>query len=133
MAISTMISAVLLVAVGVMGYVNGTPNPETGKVSPTAMIPAFFGIALGILGLLALKPNLRKHAMHVAAMLALLGIFGGLMPLFRQQSNTGAIDLTKPAAVSGLLMSFVCAGLLSLCIRSFIIARQLRKLTEPSE
>ena len=45
----------------------------TGATHYTALIPAGFGALFLVLGLLALKASLRKHAMHVAAMLGLLG------------------------------------------------------------
>ena len=45
----------------------------------TALIPAFFGIPLIVLGVLARSEKLRMHAMHGAALLGLVG-FG--MPAF---------------------------------------------------
>ena len=42
MAVPTMIAAILLIVVGVTGYLSQDPE----KASPTALIPAFFGIAL---------------------------------------------------------------------------------------
>ncbi len=127
MAVPTMISGVLLVLIGAMSYANGTPNPETGQVSPTALIPAFFGIVLGILGLLAMKDSLRKHAMHLAAMVGLFGVLGGFMPLIRQNSKGLPLDPTAPAALAGLLMSLICAAFVGLCVKSFIDARKARQ------
>jgi FtsH-binding integral membrane protein len=126
----TVICGGLLVAVGVMGYTGQEPNPETGKVSMTALIPAFVGGLLVVLGLLALKDGLRKHAMHFAAMVGLVGAVGGFMPLVRQYSKTGSLDLTKPSAVSGWLMILICAVFVGLCVNSFIQARRARKARE---
>ena len=128
----TMIAAVLLVVIGLVGYVNGTPNVETGKVSPTALIPAFIGVALGLLGLIALAgPGARKHAMHLAAMVGLVGMLGGFMPLTRQKLDE--FDPFKPSAVSGELMILVCAAFVGLCVKSFIDARKARKAaTQPA-
>src|SRR5262249_59369965 len=57
----------LLIALGVWGYT------ATDARSVTALIPAFVGGALAVLGALALVPGLRKHCMHAAAALGLLG------------------------------------------------------------
>jgi len=127
MAVPTLITAVLLVVVGVVGYAGQDPNPETGKVSMTALIPAFVGGVLAICGLLAFKDNLRKHAMHLAAMVGLVGAIGGFMPLQRQLKNTGTIDPLKPSAIAGELMILICLVFVGLCVRSFILARKARK------
>jgi hypothetical protein len=128
----TLIAALLLVVIGWLGYTNGTPDPEKGVVSPTALIPAAVGAVLAVLGLVAMiGPGPRKHAMHVAAMVGLIGALGGFMPLVRQVSKTGEFDPLKPSAVSGELMILVCVGFLALCVNSFIQARVLRKATAP--
>lgn len=126
MAVPTLITAVLLILVGIVGYAGQDPNPETGKVSITAMIPAFVGVLLGICGLLAFNDKIRKHAMHVAAVIGVIGFFGGFMPLQRQYKLTGSIDPTKPSAISGLLMVLICAIFVGLCVNSFIQARKAR-------
>jgi len=127
MAVPTLITAILLIVVGVVGYANGHPNPETGKVSMPALIPAFIGGVLAVCGLLAFKDSLRKHAMHFAAIVGLVGFLGGFMPLQRQWKNTGSLDVTKPSAVSGILMIVICAAFVGMCVNSFIQARKARK------
>ena len=126
MAVPTLITAVLLIVVGVVGYAGQDPNPETGKVSMTALIPAAVGLVLGVCGLLAFNDKFRKHAMHLAAVVGVVGFLGGFMPLQRQYKNTGALDLTKPSAVSGVLMILICAVFVGLCVNSFIQARKAR-------
>jgi hypothetical protein len=127
MAVPTLITAVLLIIVGIVGYAGQDPNPDTGKVSITAMIPAFIGAVIGVCGLLAFNDKIRKHAMHLAAIVGLLGFFGGFMPLQRQYKLTGNIDPTKPSATSGLLMVLICAIFVGMCVNSFIQARKARK------
>ena len=127
MAVPTLITAVLLIVIGVVGYAGQEPNPATGKVSPTALIPAFIGGVLAVCGLLAFSDKARKHAMHFAAVVGLVGFLGGFMPLQRQFKNTGSFDPTKPSAVSGELMILICAVFLGLCVNSFIQARKARK------
>ena len=134
MVLVTFMTATLLVVIGIMGYANGTPNEQTGVVSPTALIPAAVGGVLVLCGALAtLSPGMRKHGMHVASMVGLLGAAGGVMPLWRQYSNTGTFDPMKPSAMSGELMILVCLGFVGLCVNSFIQARVLRTPTPATE
>lgn len=133
MAVPTIVISLLLIGVGVFGYTNQDPNPETGKVSMTALIPAFIGGVLLLCGLLAFIESLRKHVMHLAAMIGLFGFVGGFMPLQRQMKLEGAIDVTKPSAISGLTMSLLCLIFVGLCVKSFIDARKARKAREAAD
>ncbi len=126
MAIPTIVCGLILTAIGSYGYLNATPNAE-GKVSPTALIPAVIGVLILVCGALALKDGLRKHAMHFAAMLGVLGFLGGFAPPIRQLATGKELNLTAPAAVAGLAMSLVCAAFVGLCVRSFIAARKARQ------
>ena len=58
------------------GVLFGTSNPDHRSI--TALIPAFFGIALILLGIVARNEKARKHAMHFAALLGLVGLLGGV-------------------------------------------------------
>lgn len=129
MAIPTIVCGALLVAVGVFGYANATPG-DNGKVSPTALIPAFFGAALIVCGVLAFNANFRKHVMHLAVIIGLVGVIGGFMPLVRQYNKTGSFDPAKPSAVAGELMIAICAIFVFLCVNSFIAVRRARKARE---
>jgi len=122
---------VLLCGLGAIGYLSpatfGEVGPE-GK-SPTALIPAAFGVALLVCGMIvSARPTTRKHVMHVAAAIALLGAIGGITPLVR-----GGLDLNKASVVSGLLMILLCGLFVALCVRSFVRARIARSegLPEP--
>jgi hypothetical protein len=108
----------LLVIIGIAGYLYGI---STGHASLTALIPAVFGIAIGVLGFIGrLKESLRKHLMHVAVIFALLGF---LLPAGRLLSNIGSIGLT-PAVISQVSMALVCLVFVILSVRSFIAARR---------
>lgn len=136
MAVPTLITAILLIVVGVVGYASQDP----GTASPTALIPAAVGLVLAVCGLLAFKDKFRKHAMHLAVVVGLVGFFGGFMPLQRQAkairekadppiSMTDAwsqVDPLKKSAVSGELMSLICAVFVGMCVNSFIQARKAR-------
>ena len=67
MPIVSIVIGALLVGLGAYGYT------ASDTKSITAWIPAFVGGPLILCGLIALKESLLKHAMHVAAMLGLLG------------------------------------------------------------
>jgi hypothetical protein len=123
MAWPTIICGAILVVDGLVGYL----QQETGKESPTALIPAGFGGVFLLCGLLAFKDNLRKHVMHFAAMVGLVGAIGGFMPLFRQYKNhNGSFDPTLASAISGEVMILVCVVFVGLCVKSFIDAKKAR-------
>lgn len=111
---------ILLIILGVLSYI------LTGAASATALIPAFFGIVFIGLGLLTRKKeSMRKHAMHAALLLAILGIggsFGGLLSLI------GAIGGEMPerpsAAIAQAVMALVCIFFLIMGVKSFIDARK---------
>src|SRR5688572_32328469 len=81
MAHTTIVFGLLLTGLGLVGYF------LAGGVSVTALIPAFFGIVLLALGFLARSEPMRKHAMHAAAAVALIGFLGALMSLLDRKST----------------------------------------------
>src|SRR5262249_38994966 len=126
MAPFTIGAGALLIALGAWGYLGA----EEGHRSVTALIPAFFGLALVLLGLLAIKEHLRKHAMPLAAMIGLIGL---AVPLARSASSVPELlregrvirpidgkdrDMTR-AVVSQLVMAGVCLVFVGLCVNSF--------------
>jgi uncharacterized membrane protein (UPF0136 family) len=122
---------VLLIILGLVGYFAPTTLGDVGEkgISPTALIPAGFGAVLLICGLLVeFAPTARKHVMHLAAVVGLLGAIGGVMPLQRNH-----MDMSKSGTVAGLLMVILCALFVILCIRSFVLARVARRQGLPDE
>jgi hypothetical protein len=116
----SIVCGLLLIVVGVAGYVYGMTN---GNASATALIPAFFGIVLAVLGAAAgAKENLRKHLMHAAVA---VGLIGFILPAGRLISRIGDLTLTA-AVVSQILMALVCLIFVILCIKSFADARRNR-------
>lgn len=107
----------ILVLIGIVGYCYGMYG---GNASLTALIPAAFGILLMVLGHLAVaKDNLRKHLMHAAVVVALLGF---ILPAGRLMSKFSSLSLSA-AIVSQAAMAFVCLIFVILAVRSFAAAR----------
>jgi hypothetical protein len=122
--VATIVIGALLVALGLWGRL-GT---EHGAQSVTSLIPAFVGAPLAVLGLLALKESFLKHAMHLAAVIGLLGLLGAAGNLVRELLRGTAI--TSPSALSTLLMTLLCAVFVALCVGSFRAARRRRRARE---
>jgi len=122
----TLVLAVLLVALGLAGYIG------TGSLHPTALIPAWIGLALGLFGFLAISPKegRRKLFMHINVTIALLGFIGSTVEAIRgyvHATSAGIapdqIALASKATLAGLLLIYVI-----LCVRSFIAARRSGKV-----
>jgi hypothetical protein len=109
----------ILIFLGVLGYAYGyffNPPP-----SPTALIPAIFGAILMILGYVSrAKENLRKHLMHVAV---LVGVLGFIIPAWRIISKINEFTLSVPTILI-LLMIVTCLSFVIMCVKSFVNARQ---------
>jgi len=120
MPATAIICGILLVLIGAVGYAHGM---STGHPSPTALIPAIFGLALVILGLVARsKEFVRKHLMHAAVVVALLGFIATAV---RVVPRLG--DATFSAAViAQISMAIVCLLFVVLAVRSFAAARRNR-------
>ena len=115
---AAIVCGALLILIGIIGYTSGVMSD---KASITALIPAFFGIVLNTLGLLAkMKEDLRKHLMHAAILVALVGFIaaaGRLVLRFGELSMT-------PAVISQIAMAIVCLIFVILAIKSFADARR---------
>jgi hypothetical protein len=126
MAKVTLVFAVLLVTLGLAGYLG------TGSQYPTALIPTWIGLALGVFGYLAISPNegRRKLFMHVNVTIGLLGFLGGAgraMVGYLHAHAAGVepnkIALGSQITLAGLMLIYVI-----LCVRSFIAARRSGKV-----
>ena len=111
----------LLSALGILGYAFSESH------SLTALIPLVFGTLLEACGALALRPEFKKHAMHGASVLALLGVVGsaaGFISFLRM--ITGSAVARPLGAQMQAAMFVVCLVFLLLCVRSFREARARR-------
>jgi hypothetical protein len=104
----------------------------TGAKSVTALIPAGFGTLILLCGIIGAKfHNARKHVMHIAALVGLLGTGGGLV---RGLPKLGAV-MSGPAkdniaSIMSIAMGVVCLVFLALCVKSFVDARILKKYSK---
>ena len=119
-----MVFAVLLIALGLAGYIG------TGALHPTALIPTWFGAALGLCGLLAMSPSesRRKLFMHINVTIGLLGFVSAAIVAVVRYAHAKSAG-TAPdqiALASQLTMTILLLAYVILCVRSFIAARRAR-------
>jgi hypothetical protein len=110
----TILFGMLLVAIGVGGYY------VTGAEHHTALIPAVLGVAMFVCGVVAAQGAMRMLAMHVAALIGVIGFVGPLVTILKDAENTAAV-LSK-GFTSALCLMFVL-----MCVNSFLEARRARK------
>lgn len=126
MAKVTLIFALLLVALGLAGYY------YTGAIHPTALIPLWWGLGLGLCGFLAIGPNpgRRKLFMHIAVTIGALGFIGALIVAIQGygSARTHGIEPDYVAMIDKLIMAALLLIYVNLCVRSFIKARRSRQL-----
>ena len=115
----TLSLGILLIILGAASYLG------TGQESVTALIPSFFGILFVLFGWLGKKESLRKHMMHAAAGLALLGIFGTIGAIPGLIEALGGGEIERPLATyARSAMFLMCVGFLIRAVQSFIAARK---------
>ena len=118
---TTIVSGILLILIGIAGYAFSLID---GNTSLTALIPSAFGVVLVILGIAATySEGMRKHLMHAAMVIGLLGF---LIPTFRLISQINDIKISL-AVLSQALMAIVCLFYVILGVQSFVNARRNRE------
>jgi uncharacterized membrane protein HdeD (DUF308 family) len=109
---TTLVFAALLVILGVGAFLSSD--------SRTALLPAYVGLVLAVLAGLALAfEGGRRHLMHVAAVVALLGALAPAATLVIRAAQMSPLALTV-----NIGMLVLCGGVLVLMVRSFIAARR---------
>jgi small-conductance mechanosensitive channel len=112
-----------LIMVGIAGYVWGIM--DNNKASITALIPALFGLVIAIFGALAQsKESLRKHMMHAALLVALIGF---IIPTARLLMDVSKISLT-PSVIAQAAMALLCLLFVVIGLQSFFNARRSREV-----
>lgn len=124
MAKVTLVFAVLLVVLGLVGYFG------TGRISSTALIPTWWGLAMGVCGFLAISPSesRRKIFMHVNVTIGALGCIGAFIEALRGYgaARPAGLDPDMKALAAKLAMAILLLIYVNLCVRSFIQARRSR-------
>ena len=110
----TILFSLLLVAIGLGGYYFSDAK------QPMALIPAVLGIAMFVCGMVAAQGAMRMLAIHVAALIGVIGFVGPLVALFEDTANTAAV-LAKG------LTSALCLMFVLMCVNSFLEVRRARK------
>lgn len=118
MPATTRLVGIILIVVGVVAWL------AAGADSPTALIPAALGLLLLVLGVVARRESARRHAIHAAMLVAIIGIAGTAMNLGDlPQLFSG--DAERPLAIiASAVTALALLIYLVMGIRSFIAARQ---------
>jgi hypothetical protein len=116
---ATLVFAALLIALGAGAFaISG---------SRTALLPAFVGGALAVLAGLSLAfAGARRHLMHVAAVVALLGAAAPAAALAIRAAQMSPLALGVNVGMLAL-----SAALLAMMVRSFIAARRSAAADRP--
>jgi multisubunit Na+/H+ antiporter MnhF subunit len=121
LATTTITFGVVLILLGVGSYFG------TSMVSPTALIPAVFGLLLVIFGALARDEKRRKMAMHIAVAIGLVGFVGTIAGLLKLFTMLAGGEVARPTAViAQSIMAILMLVYVALCVKSFIDARKKR-------
>ena len=119
MTATTRYFGLILIVLGIASYAG------TGRTSITAMIPAFFGAAFLLCAIIARRGDAaRRHAMHAAVAIGLIGAIAALARGIPAALNG---DAMRPAVMSQLAMGLLLVIYVALGVRSFIEARKARK------
>lgn len=120
MAKVTLVFSALLVALGLAGYLG------TGSQHPTALIPLWIGLLLGIFGILAISPSesRRKVFMHMNVTIGTLGLVATIVEIIRTLLSSKPVD--QAAMASKISLGVLLLAYVAVCVRSFIAARRGR-------
>jgi len=119
MAKISIVFGIILIILGLVSYFG------ISSESITALIPAFVGVPILILGFLSLNEKYLKHSMHAAAVLMLLGFGGTISGLIKFFKMLGGEIFERPLAITiQAIMAVICLMFLVLAIKSFIEARR---------
>lgn len=125
---TAIVCGLILVVLGLGGFGYAAANLPAGEpVSKvmTALIPAVLGVILAVLGFVAkAKENLRKHVMHAAVLVGLLGFLATVSSALKLGSLIAGTAERPLAIVSQFVTAVVCLAFVILCVKSFIDARR---------
>jgi len=118
----SLLFGILLNVVGLAGFFG------TGAQHYTALIPSGLGLILILCGSIARKEELRRHAMHVAVLVSLIGFLSTVSAFGKVELLLGAIpDPKAPSIIAKIATALICLAFFILSVRSFVKARLLKK------
>ncbi len=121
----SIVYSMILIILGLTGYF------ISDTASVTALIPAFFGVVILVLGLLAFKEKLRRHMMHVVSVLALIGFIANISSLSKYFRLLGGESFENEyAIIFRFWMAVVSIVFFLIFLNSFIKARIAKKQAE---
>jgi len=112
-----------MIGVGAWGY--STSDLE-GNLKYTALIPAGVGAILAICGVVALAERMLKHAMHLAAVVGVIGLLLAAGRFVSKVAKEHDVDFNATSTRAVLAMIALCLVFVALCINSFVQARRRR-------
>lgn len=117
----TFVLGAILTVLGVVAYV------ATGMQSWTALIPSIVGILLLVCGAIAARGEAaRKHAIHAALAIALLGALGSLMQVVKLGAVFAGTAERPTAVIVSTVMFVLLVAYVVMGVRSFVAARKAR-------
>lgn len=111
---------VIMVLFGIVSYIG------TGATSLTALIPAFLGVPIALLGIAARNEQRRTMALRAAValgILGLLGTFSGISGVMSALILDGKIIPTISLRLQAV-MAIGCALFVALYVRNVMMARR---------
>ena len=124
MAKVTIVIAVLLIVLGLAGFFG------TGSQHYTALIPTWFGLALGVFGFLAISPSegRRKLFMHINVTIGLIGFLGAAWRALSSYGKARSEGINPDLIAIGCqaAMALILVVYVALCVKSFIDVRRSR-------
>ncbi len=122
MAKNSIVFGIIIIVVSIAFYIG------TYQASMTALIPGIMGIAMIICGLLARKENIRKHLMHVSAVIALIGFIATAEGVLRLIGMLDGAEVERSIAFIEMAISSVIFLIyVILSFQSFCEARRERR------
>ena len=119
MAKLTITFGIVFILLGLISYFG------ISSESITALIPTFLGVPFLVLGWIGLSEKYRKHAIHGAAVLMLIGFAGTVSGLIKFFRMIGGETFERPSAITvQAIMAVLCLIFLVLAVKSFIDARR---------
>lgn len=100
--------------------------------SPMQFIPMMLGIPVLFCGVVALNPHRRKHAMHAASTVGLLGaVAGTARAIYCLLELAGGNQIDRYSFRIVVVMSAMCTIFVVICVVSFIQARRRKEAGIP--